>query len=1226
MASNGLPNGTNGAATLPGSLKRFSYLPQVLDISIDQDAEVVGIDLQDELLEDPTELCTLLENESVQRGYWISIATAYAKQQRLDSAIDFLRKGQQAFQHAPAAEQLSFLNALIWMYLWKARKTPVSLANDLSELYNEIATDPDTKMNGMHEQSFGEDEGAEGTRQRYILYAKRAINEAMRLDPRSIPLTLARGALMLIEANQITPGPSGPGMTDRSERAKRLQEAYNTFDAAYKASGGYYIPAVFGKARAQFMMGQYSQAYVHYQEILRRAPHQIDPDPRVGIGACLWQLGHYEDARAAWERAQEVNPDSKIAHIYLGIYWLHSSSQYSANDPRFKSDYEKAISRYVMKAFKIDEFFPLSCSTFSSYFMMGNKIANGQKLAYRAIRGTDSKPIASDAWYLIGRSKHAEGLLDEALIAYRKAEELRGGADAGYLPAKLGIAQILILRSQLESTPDSERPKNIEAAKTILEQMVRAKSLEASELLGTVLAEEVFAAHDSALDDKSKDKARAIALLEQVRMAWNDPKKHLTPDSRVLLNLARLYETDSPEKSLSCLTKVEDMELEVLPQELKPEGEEDPVKIREAQREFLPPQLLNNMGCFYYQNEKYTNARSLFQTALNACVKIGDQDPSNDTDALVTTISYNLGRCYEAEGMLDEAEKIYRGLLSRHPDYTDGNARLAYIAFKKDPQKSKGEDTIEAVYQANKDNLEVRALYGWWCNKVKRRTLNVAEDSEQRFYKVTLQQFDKHDPYSLTGMGNIYLAIAREMKRESEEDRTKRNKMYEKAVEFFDKALQYDPNNAYAAQGVGIAMAEAKKDYSAAIQIFAKVREAIKDPSVYINLGHVYCEVKQYTRAIECYEQALAKVDKDHRVAVLLYLGRVWTIRGKNDRNLAAFNNSLNYTRQAQEINPTEITIRFNVAFVQYQIAQLLISLNTTQRTLEDVVAAQKGLDAAIASFREIAQEPNTPYPRQVIESRANMSQNTMKRQLERAAADQRDYEEKNADRLKKAKEARDAEERKREEERLARSRAEEERRAKALEQRLKDQERDRLLAERRAEEERRKEDELMTTDSETGERKKREKKKKAPKGDGSSGKKGSKKSKDRVGTEDELSGPEGERRSRSGTGSAEPSTSTRKRKRGTATRMKGKKSDLSAEFVQDSDEEDEAGVAAPKGAAVPDEDGTSAPPSPAAAADSPMKDVFGESEDEDLDEDLEKVARPRKKHVRVVDEEDEDE
>ena len=158
---------------------------------------------------------------------------------------------------------------------------------------------------------------------------------------------------------------------------------------------------------------------------------------------------------------------------------------------------------------------------------------------------------------------------------------------------------------------------------------------------------------------------------------------------------------------------------------------------------------------------------------------------------------------------------------------------------------------MAALYETDSSNLEVRALFGWYLSKAKKRAANIAEDQEQRHYKHTLQNHDKHDRYALTGMGNLYLATAREMRRDTEQDKDKRRKTYEKAVEFFDKALQLDPRNAYAAQGIGIALAEDKKDFGTAVQVFSKVRDTLRDASVYVNLGHVYGELKQYSRAIE---------------------------------------------------------------------------------------------------------------------------------------------------------------------------------------------------------------------------------------------------------------------------------------------------------------------------------------------------------------------------------------
>jgi RNA polymerase-associated protein CTR9 len=64
--------------------------------------------------------------------------------------------------------------------------------------------------------------------------------------------------------------------------------------------------AMLGKARVFYSMGKYGEAYNQFQHVLQRAPSTFDPDPRIGLGCCLWQLGHIEDAKQAWERALDL--------------------------------------------------------------------------------------------------------------------------------------------------------------------------------------------------------------------------------------------------------------------------------------------------------------------------------------------------------------------------------------------------------------------------------------------------------------------------------------------------------------------------------------------------------------------------------------------------------------------------------------------------------------------------------------------------------------------------------------------------------------------------------------------------------------------------------------------------------------------------------------------------------------------------------------------------------
>lgn len=666
------------------------------------------------------------------------------------------------------------------------------------------------------------------------------LNDASRISPSHPPLFLARGVLQLLRASLQAPSTTAGPNAISTERQETLKQAAKCFEDALRASGGKNLMAKMGKARVSYSMGKWAEALKGYQSVLESSPDLIDPDPRIGIGCCFWQLGFKDDAAAAWKRSLDLHPRSKIALILLGIYNWHLTAQFPPTHPEFNTYFKKATNDYIMPATKMDNKFPLTCATLGSYFIIRKDLAKAATVARRAIDLTDVNAIASDGWYHLARKAHQEDDMAEATACYTKSDQARGGDERGYIPAKFGSAQMNVLM------------QNYDGAKFRLEKILQQQpAVEAQTLLGTLYAEDVFNAQNSqSSEDKSAELKKALKYLEDVQKSWRDPKRKVTPDQSVLLNLARLYETNQPEKSLKCLEEVEQLELDAIPEEDYPEDVEEEFEVKAALRELLPPQLLNNMGCFHFQADRFVRARELFQAALTACVKASARDENIDTDALVTSISYNLGRCYESEGMLDEAKDVYENLLKRHAGYVDARIRLTYISLRQSPNEQ-GPRAMKDLYMDNEDNVEVRALYGWYMNKSKRKTQNFAQDDEQRLYKHTLQKSDKHDRYSLMGMGNIHLTIAREMPRASEQEKDKRRKAYERAVEFFDKVLQLDPKNAYAAQGIAIALVEDKKDYSTALQMLTKVKETLKDHSVYVNLGHTYCEIKQYARAIE---------------------------------------------------------------------------------------------------------------------------------------------------------------------------------------------------------------------------------------------------------------------------------------------------------------------------------------------------------------------------------------
>ncbi|KAI3337420.1 hypothetical protein HD806DRAFT_476635 [Xylariaceae sp. AK1471] len=1044
---NGHLNGTtNGAAPAQAVAKRFSDIPGTIEVPVQEEDDFLNVEIDlNNLVDDPTELCDMFENEHTPRLYWMTIALAYAKQNKTDRAIEVLNRGSNAMQDTTPMEKLSIISCVCWMYLRKSREAP--------RVPPEGALLSEAK-----------------TKDHYLQLATSSLNEASRINPAFPPLFLARGVLQLLKASLQAPSKAPTGGHIDQGKAELLKSALKSFEQASKVSQGKNMLALMGKARALYGIGNYKDSLTTYQDVLLKTPDLVDPDPRVGIGCCLWQLGYKDDAKQAWVRSLELNPESK-AIILLGLYYLDASSRVPTHSPEFIKLYKKAMTEFTQRSFKIDKNQPLTCATFAGYFLSSKNLSHVESLANKAIQYTDVNAIASDGWYLLARKEHYSGNVETATDYYRRADEARGGLERGYLPAKFGVAQLSVLNNDLGE------------AKLRLEKIIQPagkheRNYEAMILLGTLYAEEVFAnQYATTKEDKSAEMRKAIDYLEQVRTAWKDPKKNLSPDSSILLNLARLYEHSQPEKALQCLLQVEQLELDQIPSSEYPAGIEDTSELRNALRKNLPPQLLNNIGCFHSQAEKHDRATEMFQAALSSCMRIGEKGEDMDTDSLVTTISFNLGRSYESQGLTDKAVEAYEQLVARHEDYTDAQARLAYIKLRRNPNKE-GPDAVAKLYQANSAELEVRALYGWYLGKVnsRKRPANVNEDPELRHYKHTLQNYDKHDRYALIGMGNLYMMAAREMRRDTEQEKQKRSATYTRAVEFFDKALQLDAKNAHAAQGVAIALIEDKKDYTNALPIFLKVRETVKDANVYVNIGHTYAELRQFSKAIENYEVALSKEGKSNDAGVLACLGRTWLNRGRHERNLEAFKTALNYAKRALEVAPEQVHFKFNVAFVQIQLVQHIMNVPETQRTLVQLEEASEGLEAAIVALDEIAQHPQPPYPKVDVEQRANMARNTQRKQLGRQIESQKEYEEKNKEKIAAVLEKRQAEAKRREEERqqaLARERERQEKIRK---------DREAMMAKERERDEARQAEEVaeLTTDEETGEKIKRKRKPKS--------------------------------------------------------------------------------------------------------------------------------------------------
>ena len=172
-------NGANGHAEVEDD--RYAWMPATVDIPLGEgdETDVVEISLT-ELWDDPTELCTLLENENIKPNYWFLTSLAYAKQNKMDVAISILKQGLNSFGGArQAQERLSILSALCWMYLWKCREAPrISVENvvDAPAFWSSVG------MAAVNGAANGGEEHIR-TKDAWLREATGVLNEASRISP-----------------------------------------------------------------------------------------------------------------------------------------------------------------------------------------------------------------------------------------------------------------------------------------------------------------------------------------------------------------------------------------------------------------------------------------------------------------------------------------------------------------------------------------------------------------------------------------------------------------------------------------------------------------------------------------------------------------------------------------------------------------------------------------------------------------------------------------------------------------------------------------------------------------------------------------------------------------------------------------------------------------------------------------------------------------------------------
>eukprot|EP00946_MAST-07B_sp_MAST-7B-sp1_P005307 g5307.t1 len=183
----------------------------------------------------------------------------------------------------------------------------------------------------------------------------------------------------------------------------------------------------------------------------------------------------------------------------------------------------------------------------------------------------------------------------------------------------------------------------------------------------------------------------------------------------------------------------------------------------------------------------------------------------------------------------------------------------------------------------------------------------------------------KKDPYALVSLGNIDFAhasaaLGKEQHRTLSSDTKQR---LQASLLMFKKVLDQDGKNAYAANGIGMVLAELGHREKAA-KIFSAVNETMPNMlQSRVNLAHLHMSNGRYAAACQLYELCAERCLPEKRAEYLMCLARAQTSAGKSETTM--FDAALETMGKIKDIAPNDPNLGFNHAIVKYTFGSSIL-------------------------------------------------------------------------------------------------------------------------------------------------------------------------------------------------------------------------------------------------------------------------------------------------------------
>jgi predicted TPR repeat methyltransferase len=238
-----------------------------------------------------------------------------------------------------------------------------------------------------------------------------------------------------------------------------------------------------------------------------------------------------------------------------------------------------------------------------------------------------------------------------------------------------------------------------------------------------------------------------------------------------------------------------------------------------------------------------------------------------DISRLSIPDAIDAGLCFHAAGQLDQAEVLYRHILSLDPNDADGLHLTGLVAHL----RGENEKAVELIGRA----IAADATFAGYHNNLGEalRGLNRLEEAEQAYREAI--RLDEQFPEPHNNLGLVL----------------QHQGQFDEAARLYGRAIQLEPKFAEAFNNLGTVLAArnlinaAMKAYQQAIQLKPDYADA------YGNLAGALVRQGAYTAALECSQRALKA--KPNYFLAHRHLAVAYERLGQRDKAIAAYQDAL---------------------------------------------------------------------------------------------------------------------------------------------------------------------------------------------------------------------------------------------------------------------------------------------------------------------------------------------